>query len=116
MEVPENHNQKLEFPTKVVVAAVAKTTTAVTLAVAAVMVMAEVKVTTMAVALSAVSDGGNDSNGTTMGVCNAILLRYADIVNVGSNDDGDCAPTIDRGNIDRWVADFDNGVQCAWGG
>ncbi len=39
-------------------------------------------------------------DGTTMDVCNAILPRYADVVYVGSNDDGNRTPVINRGNID----------------
>jgi hypothetical protein len=68
---------------------------------------------TMAVMLSAVSGSGN---GMTMEVCNAILPRYADAINVGSNNDGNCAPAIDGGNIDGWVAVFKNGLQHLWGG
>ncbi len=51
-------------------------------------------------------NGGNGGNGTTMGVCNAILSGYADVINIGSHDDDNCAPAapaIDGGNIDGGV-------------
>jgi hypothetical protein len=51
-----------------------------------------------------------------MDVHNAILLRYADVVNVGSNNIGDCAPAIDGGNIDRRATNFDNCMWCTSGG
>jgi hypothetical protein len=54
--------------------------------------------------------------GTTSDFCDAILLQYADIVNVGSNNDGNCAPAINGGNIERGVANFNIGVQGACGG
>ncbi len=69
--------------------------------------------TTMTVMLSAASSGGNC---TTTDVCDAILPRYADAINVGSNDDGNRTPAIDTGNIDWWVADFDYGVRRMCGG
>jgi hypothetical protein len=96
--------------TAAVVAAVVTTMAVVTLAAAVVMVTADVRMMAMAVRLLAASGGGN--NGTTTDVCDAIHLRYADIVDVGSNDDGNRAPTIDRGNIDGGAANFNNGMQC----
>jgi hypothetical protein len=52
----------------------------------------------------------------TTDICDAILPRYADAVDVGSNDDGDCTSAINGGNIDGWVANFDNGKWCTFGG
>jgi hypothetical protein len=69
----------------------------VTSAVAVVMVTVEERAMAMAVTLLAASGDGNGSNGTTMDVCDAILPQYADIINVGSDDDGECAPAIDGG-------------------
>ncbi len=43
-------------------------------------------------------------------------LWYTDAIDVGSKDNGDCAPAINEGNIDGWVADFDNGVWRLCGG
>ncbi len=89
----------------VVAAAVATETAAVTLAAtlaaAAVMVTAEARATAMAMTLLAASGGGNGSNCMTMDVCNAILPRDADVINVGSNNDGNLAPAINEGNIDK---------------
>jgi hypothetical protein len=94
----------------------ATTRAAVMLAVSAGMVMAGARARGMAVTLFAASGSGDSSNGTTTDDCNAILLQYADIVDVGSNDNGNCAPTINGGNIDRGVAKFNNGMRCVWGG
>ncbi len=79
--------------------AVATTTAAVTLAVAAVMVTAETRATAMAVMLLVASGSGNGGNGTTMDVCYAILLRYSGVVDVRSNNNGECAPAFNGSNI-----------------
>ncbi len=50
--------------------------------------------------LLAASGGGNGGDGTTMDVCDAILLQYADIVDVRSSNDGNCTLAFDGGNID----------------
>ncbi len=48
------------------------------------------------------TSGNNSSgNGMTMDVCNAILLWYADVINDVRDDNNDnCAPAFDGGNID----------------
>jgi hypothetical protein len=108
------------MPTAMVIVAVRATMlmtmAVVTLAVAAVMVMAEVRATAMAVTSSAASGGGDGGNGMKADVCNAILLCYADVVDVRSNNDGNCAPAFNRGNIDGGVANFNNGMWCTCGG
>ncbi len=87
-----------------VATAVTMTTAMVTLAAAVAMVTVEVRATAMATAVTlAAASIGRDS--TMMHVCNAILMRYADIVDARSNDDGNCSPAFNRGNIDRGVAD-----------
>ena len=48
----------------------------------------------------AASGGSDGGDGATTDVRDAILPRYADIIDVGSEDDGNRAPVIDRGNID----------------
>ncbi len=63
--------------------------------------------------LSVVSGVGD---GTTMDICDAILPPYTDILDVRSNGDGNRAPAFNRGNIDRMVANFDNGMWHASGG
>jgi hypothetical protein len=81
--------------------AVATIMAAVMLKATAVMVTAEARA--MAVTLlvaSGGSDGGNGGNGTTMDIHDAILPWYANIVDVRSDNNGNCAPGIDRGNID----------------
>jgi hypothetical protein len=102
--------------TALVVVAVATTSAVVTLAAAAVMVTVEARTTATAVTLLVASGSGNIGNGTTMDVCDAILLRYTNVVNVESNDDGNRAPAIDGGNIDGGVANFDNGMRRTCGG
>jgi hypothetical protein len=81
---------------------VAMKTVAVTLAAAAAMVMAELRASATAVTSSAMSGSGN---GMTMDICNANLSRCADVVNVKSDDDGNCAPALEGGNIDGGFAD-----------
>ncbi len=78
----------------------------VILAAALMMVTVEVSATATEVTLLAASGGSNGGNGTTTNLCNAFLLRYADIINVGSNDNGNCACTINGGNIDEGVANL----------
>jgi hypothetical protein len=88
-----------------VAGAVATKTAAVTSAAAAAMVTVEARATATAVTLSAASGSSNGGNGMTMDICHTILPWYADIINVRSNDDGNCALAFDGGNIDRGVAD-----------
>ncbi len=88
--------------TMAVVVAVATTTAVVRLAVAAAMVAAEARAMVMTVMLSV---GNGHSNGKTMDVCNPILVQYADVVNVRSNNDGNHAPAFDGGHIGGGVAD-----------
>ncbi len=97
-------------------AGVATTMAVVTSAAAVVMVMVEARAMATAVMLLVVSGSGNGGNGMTTDARDAILLQYADVGNVGSNKDGNCAPVIDRGNIDGGVADFDNGMRLTCGG
>ncbi len=66
----------------------------------------------MALAVTTLLASGS-GKGITTDVCNAILPRYTDAVDAGSGNHGNCMPTIDGGNIEWWVTDFDNGVQHA---
>jgi hypothetical protein len=69
------------------------------------------KVTAMATAtvvtLALVGGSYHGSNGLTIRY--AILLWYADVINVRSNNDDECAPTkstINGGNLDRGGCQF----------
>ncbi len=73
--------------------------------------MAEARATAMTVMLLVASSSSDSGDGTTTNVCDAVLPWYAEVVDVKSNNDGNCAPTFNRGNIDGGVANFNNGVQ-----
>ncbi len=60
----------------------------------------------MAMMVTTVAAGGSCHGGNSLRICYAILLWYADIVNIESNKDDNCAPTrptIVGGNFDRGV-------------
>jgi hypothetical protein len=101
--------------TAAVAAAVATTMAAVASAAAAAMMTAEARATVMAMTLAAASGSSKDGNGMTTDVQDAILPWYAEVVNVRSNNNANCTPAFDRGNIDGGVADLDNGVGQAYG-
>jgi hypothetical protein len=88
-----------------VAVAVATTMAAVMSIAAATMVTAEAKAIVTAAMLLVASSGGNGGNSMAIDIRDAILLWYADIVDVRSNDNGDRAPTFDGSNIDGGVAD-----------
>jgi hypothetical protein len=75
--------------TVVVAMTVATTMAAVVSAVAAAMVTAEARMTATVVTLLVASGSGDHGNGTTADICDAILPRYTDAVDVRSNNHGD---------------------------
>jgi hypothetical protein len=100
----------------VVAVAEAMITAAVTVAAAAAMVRVEARATAMVVASLPASGGGNSGDGTTTDVRNAILPPYADVIDVRRDNDGDCIPAFDGGNIDGGIVDFDKGMRRTCGG
>ncbi len=83
-------------------AVVATTMAVVTKAAALAMMTAKARAMGMALTLSAARGSGD---GMTMDIHNAILPWYAGVVDVRSNEDGECTPAFNGGNIDRGVAD-----------
>jgi hypothetical protein len=79
------------------------------------MVTEEARAAAMAVTFLTAGGGSNGGDGTTTDVHDAILLHYADVVNVRS--DNDCnhhPPSMEA--INGGVAYFNNCVWCACGG
>jgi hypothetical protein len=94
-----------------VAASVARTMAAVLLLEAMAMVTVEARATATAMTSALASGVGNGGNGMTTDICDAILPRYANFINVGSNGNGDHAPAIDGGNIFEGAANFGIGMQ-----
>jgi hypothetical protein len=86
-------------------------------AMATAMAMGVATKTAMAVTSAAAGSCCHGGNGFT--ICYAIFPQYADIVDVGNNNNCNRAPTqstIDQGNFYWGVADFNNGLRPVWGG